>query len=131
MIFLERKTIGGYQYECFDVFGDITLDATVQLTPDILDESVVALLKIGSSAGEINGTIEHEQGAIGYKFKRSSLWQEDEEQLCTNTLTSTKEQGNVCSQTRQSPLLGKMRKILSYPRRFALAFKESWQKTST
>jgi hypothetical protein len=88
MIFKEQKIKNGYKYELNEIFGDLTLESSIQLQAEVLDELVVLLLKQKTKSQEIVGEVKNEDGEIKYKFVKRSLWEDDKNETCKNTPTS-------------------------------------------
>lgn len=122
MIFQERKLETGFTYDVEDVFGKIHIDSPTKLEPDILDEMVVLLLKRNLTAETITGEVKHKDGVVAYTFKRAPMWEDDKEP-CESTHTSTPKQENASTPTRRLGI-----PILSWCKRFVVAFREAWKK---
>lgn len=122
MVFQEKKTEQGYEYTVEDVFGKIEIASSQQLTGEILDDMVVLLLRKNLNAEVVTGEVKHKGGVVTYKFHRASTWSEDDEEPCENTPTSTEKQesGSTATNRWRVP-------ILSWCRRFAVAFREAWR----
>lgn len=126
MIFQERKTDTGYTYDVEDVFGTIHIESSAQLEPAVLDDMVVLLLKQNLTAQTIEGTVRHKDVTVGYTFKRAALWEEDDEQQpCDDTPTSTPAQATVSIAIPRSLLT-----VWYWCKRFVEAFREAWKKTT-
>ena len=125
MIFAEQKKESGYSYEVEDIFGTISIESEAQLTPDLLDDMVVLMLRQNSTAGEIKGEVKHEGGVVKYTFKKRPLWDESEDEPCENTPTSTQKLASAFTQIRHLPV-----SILNWLKRFAVAFREAWRKAN-
>jgi hypothetical protein len=125
MLFLERKKKTGYQYDVEDIFGKIHLESSTQLPADILDEIVGLLLRQNISAGKVEGEVKHGEGIITYEFTKEPIWSDDdEEEPCENTPTSTSKQ-----ERGSNPILRWIRKTTNWLRRFVEAFREAYKKT--
>lgn len=128
MIFAERKVERGYTYDVEDVFGTIHIESPDKLEPDLLDDMVVLLLKQNLSAEVVEGEVQHKGGTVRYRFQKAKQWDEDDDDddiPCADTPTSTKKQESASTPTSPSRT-----GALSWPRRFAGAFREAWKKTA-
>lgn len=121
MIFLEKKTDQGFNYEVQDVFGKMSIDSTIKLAGDLLDDLVVLIMKQGPGAETVNGEVKHDKGVVSYTFKRAPKWEDDDEP-CENSPTSTKEPANVFT-----AIVRWMRNVWSWYKRFVVAFREAWR----
>ena len=73
MVFQEKKNPNSYTYTVEDLFGIITIESTKQLEGQILDSSVLAVLKAGASQGTVTPE-------ISFNFKKNNEWlKEDNE----------------------------------------------------
>lgn len=125
MIFQERKIETGYSYDVEDVFGTVHLESDVKLDGEKLDGVVVLLLRQNIRAEEIRGEVKFESGKIIYIFKRAPTWtDDDEDDICENTPTSTSEQVKGSTWTANPAI-----RTLSLLQRFVEAFREAWKKT--
>lgn len=115
-------------YKCEDLFGVMEFSCTEQLTKDIVDSVIVALLGIKSNAQEVKGKIPYkeEDGIfINYTFKKAPQWAEDKKEICeTDTYTSTKKLGIGYIVTRLSMTITL---TISKLRRAVAAFLEAWK----
>lgn len=73
MLFLEKKTQDGYEYQVEDLFGKIELFSEVQLPANTLDACVLSLLNNEGAEGEIKA----KEGMVKFKFTRINQWSED------------------------------------------------------
>lgn len=122
MLFIEKKNESGFTYDVEDIFGTINIESEDKLTPELLDDMVVLLLRQNSNAGEIKGEVKTETGIVKYLFKKRPLW-DDKEETCENTPTSTPKPESASTRTRLLRF-----PILSWCARFAEAFREAWKK---
>jgi len=132
MIFKEQKIelegemgmVPGYSYDVDDVFGEMHIESTEKIEPDILDEIVVVLLRQNIAAQTVRGTIKHKDGVIAYSFKKRPVWSDDDEkEPCESTPTSTTEQDTVSIRTILLNV-----PIIRWIARFVVAFLEGWKK---
>ena len=72
MLFLQRKTKDGYEYETEDFIGKITLYSLDLLDKATLDACILKISHQDSSEGEIQA----KQGIIKFKFIKSNQWLE-------------------------------------------------------
>ncbi len=121
MIFQERKTDTGYTYDLEDVFGTLHIVSTSKVSADLLDSMVVLLLRQNLTAGTVEGEVKHKDGTVQYIFKKAPLWEDDDEnEPCEDTPTSTEKQESASTQTRPLKTPGS-----SWWSRFAGAFREA------
>ncbi|RKZ11064.1 hypothetical protein DRQ25_00975 [Candidatus Fermentibacteria bacterium] len=126
MLFQEKKIKEGYWYRVQDIFGEAEIRANKQLDKETLDEIVSGLLKLDMSAGLIEGNDKDKKRGleISYQFKPAPMWSDDDEDdKCENIPTSTSEPEKEYIPTKRS-----MTKIISWLRRFVVAFLEAFKK---
>lgn len=118
----------GFEYYGAGVFGDMTVHSNKPLDGDKLDGIMGLLLKDGSKAQHVNGTIKvAEDHVVSYKFTKNLQWGEETVNVpkpCENTSTSTKEQKSESTQTKSSTA-----KSSNWFKRFVVAFREAWKST--
>ncbi len=128
MVFQEKKIQSGYSYFIEDVFGEVLIKSPEKLTGELLDSIISLLLKQNSTAQKISGEVKLDNGLVSYEFNKAPMWKlgdDEDEDICKDTLTSTKKPENVFIQTKNSLI-----KTLFWPKRFAVAFLEAYRKVN-
>lgn len=89
MLFTERKTLGGYEYCCEDVFGMVHIESPEKLGREALDLCVMAVLNGKARRGTIGGLAAGRARAAGkstlrslesvtYRYDPAPVWEDDE-----------------------------------------------------
>jgi len=132
MIFKEKKTQEGYQYQCEDVFGHVELVSSTRLDGDMLDSVVSLLLKQNLSAEKIEGEVKHDKGFVKYVLTPENTWKESEEhdddESWNDTPTSTKQPESASTARGISLIANALRGAWRWSRKFVEAFREAWRK---
>lgn len=138
MIFQEKKTDTGYTYKVEDVFGEIEIVSSTRLVKKIkdketgeekddgslLDDMVLLLLRKNLNAEIVTGEVIHDEGKVQYTFKRTPQWSEDdEEESCEDTHTSTKK-----PEKEYTPTNHLIKRTWNWFKKFVVAFQEAWKK---
>lgn len=123
MKFLERKKEKGFTYDVEDVFGTVHIESTEKLNGDTLDNIVMALMRQNIRAETVTGEVENGDAIIKYTFKKASIWSDDdEEEICKDTHTSTQE-----PEREYIPMFSFVKRISNWLRRFVAAFREAYR----
>lgn len=125
MTFIEKKQENGYLYTVEDIFGDIKIISTNQISGSILDDIVCFLLKSKTNAQTIKGNVLiPDIGEINYSYTKRPIWDDNNNDICTNTSTLTKKTDKESTQTKNSST-----KTWNWFRQFVEAFRSAWKKS--
>lgn len=129
MVFAEKKTKDGFNYECTDLFGVINIESTTKLDADLLDELVWTVIKSNISAKTITGEVTHSGGVVKYVLERETQWSENDEndtnESWSDTPTSTKKPGKESTPTGNWMMIASL-----YRQKFAVVLLKLLKKLS-
>jgi hypothetical protein len=75
MVFAEKKNGEHYEYQCTDLFGEITFCSPTKIEKhEYLDAIVMKILELATEKGELL----LDNFKISYGYKQANNWQEDE-----------------------------------------------------
>ena len=124
MQYQEKKTDTGYEYYGAGVFGDMELTSSEQLTGQQLDGILSILVKDGTTAQTVEGTVKiTDDHKVFYKFTKNLQWGDEEVSPCENTHTSIRKRVKefIVTNLLKVP-------VLSWLVRFVGAFREALRK---
>lgn len=123
MQYQEKKTDTGYEYYGAGVFGDMELTSSEQLTGDQLDGILSIMMKQGSSAQIVEGTVKiTDDHKVFYKFTKNLQWGDETIDTCEDTHTSIQKMVKefIVTNFLKVP-------VLSWLVQFVAAFRKAWK----